>query len=442
MPTSAADPTSGTPSQTAKPRRRWYQFTLRTAGVWIALLCLLLGSFAWWRDRAVRQRKVVEELRGLGARVDYRYFSQSKWKYIATVDKPQNEFFLCSWLRHYFGTDFVYDVDSVRVRTSPGLSIIQPESLRLALPLIQKCPRIRLLELEGSEVSGADLRNLPCLESLEELTLSPASRSVGSHGVLTDGDLVFLERATHLRLLDLANQPVGDTGLKHLGNCPGLQVLRLRDTNIGDEGLKHLSELTELVRLDLSHTRISDAGLKYLCNLKQLEELTLRENAISGEGLAYVGPKPELNFLDAGNTEFTDDALRHLKQFPKLDAVDLTNTKITGSGIPHLSRLKLRGVCLNGCAVSDAGIAGIEIPDSWRFFSVARTTVSDKGFCSLKLPPSMEMVLLADTGVTDASLYHLQFLPNLKCVSVSKTQITREGIQRFLALNPNCKVVD
>ena len=51
----------------AKPRRRWYQFTLRTAGVWIALFCLLLGSFTWWRDRDERQRKVEEEWRGLGA---------------------------------------------------------------------------------------------------------------------------------------------------------------------------------------------------------------------------------------------------------------------------------------------------------------------------------------------------------------------------------------
>jgi hypothetical protein len=65
MPTSAADSTSGTPSPTARPRHRWYQFTLRTAGVWMVLLCLLLGSFAWWRDRAERQRKVVEEMRDL-----------------------------------------------------------------------------------------------------------------------------------------------------------------------------------------------------------------------------------------------------------------------------------------------------------------------------------------------------------------------------------------
>src|SRR5205807_1790586 len=63
------------PTPQPRPRRRWYQFTLRTAGVWMVLLCLLLGSFAWWRDRAERQRKVVEELRELGASVQYRYFS-------------------------------------------------------------------------------------------------------------------------------------------------------------------------------------------------------------------------------------------------------------------------------------------------------------------------------------------------------------------------------
>src|SRR5436190_17976910 len=99
----ASDRKSDSPVQPARPRRRWYQFTLRTAGVWMVLLCLLLGSFAWWRDRAERQRKVVEELEGLGAYVKYRLFSLTKTE---TYDDPvmvEEEWFLGTWLRHRFG---------------------------------------------------------------------------------------------------------------------------------------------------------------------------------------------------------------------------------------------------------------------------------------------------------------------------------------------------
>ena len=58
--------------------RRWYQFSLRTACALLLVISLHLGAFAWWRDRAERQRKVVEELRGLGAFVSRRYFSLTK----------------------------------------------------------------------------------------------------------------------------------------------------------------------------------------------------------------------------------------------------------------------------------------------------------------------------------------------------------------------------
>src|SRR3954464_8455388 len=99
--------TPQTPSPTAaQPRRRWYQFTLRTAGVWMALFCLLLGSFAWWRDRAERQRRVVEELRELGVDVSYRYYSLSERR---NYD-PSKEFFPCRVLRRCLGVDFLYEV--------------------------------------------------------------------------------------------------------------------------------------------------------------------------------------------------------------------------------------------------------------------------------------------------------------------------------------------
>jgi hypothetical protein len=50
-----------------KPRRRWFQFSLRTALILMFLASLFFAGFAWGRNRAERQGKIVAELRELGA---------------------------------------------------------------------------------------------------------------------------------------------------------------------------------------------------------------------------------------------------------------------------------------------------------------------------------------------------------------------------------------
>lgn len=260
MPTSAADSTSDSPSQPARPRRRWYQFTLRTAGVWMALLCLLLGSFAWWRDRAERQRKVVEELRALGAHVEYRYFSLTERQAVDNPVSPSDEFFLCSWLRRFFGDDFVYDVGEVNLAYSDNFVPIPPKSTRSALRLLQKCPHIKKLVIDGNAVRGIDLEQLPFLKSLEFLSLG--TRSNAPRGLLTNDDMAVLEQATRLQWLDLESHPIGDAGIQRLRNCQRLQVLMLRGTTVTDVSLDHLQGHPDLKSVFVGGTRVTPAGVK------------------------------------------------------------------------------------------------------------------------------------------------------------------------------------
>lgn len=441
----ASDLRSDSAPQPAKPRRRWYQFSLRTAGIGIFLLCLLLGSFAWWRDRAERQRKVVEELRGLGAMVEYRYFSltneQSIYDGVFNSSEPGDEFFLCSWLRRRFGEDFVSALDSVYLGDSVFSSAdAKPsETTRLGLRVLQRCPRLKTLELTASAVSGADFEKLPFFESLEELSI--VTQPDEPNGLLSNDNLAVLERASCLRVLELNGHPIGDVGVRHLRNCRRLEVLKLSDTKVGDEGLGQLCELTELFMLELEGTLITDRGLKHLCNMDKLRYLMLNRTGISGEGLADVGPKLELETLDISNTSFTDDALRHLKQFPNLQSLSLHWTKITGPGTSHLVGLKgIGSIHLEACPVTDDSISKVRIPDGWTELSLSGTQITDRGFCTLKIPKSMSKILIDHTGVTDASLDHLQSLPDLYYLSIEGTHVTPEGIQSFRSLYPRCDI--
>lgn len=424
--------------QPAIPRRRWYQFTLRTAGVWIALFCLLLGSFAWWRDRAERQRKVVEELMELRAKVLYRGYSLRNPSGVG-YSFPDDEFppfrFLVDRLR--VPEDYLRIVDSVVLTESWGTDKESSEIKRRGFLLLERLPQIRFLELPGSFVSGDDLERLPFLESLEGLQIF---NSTHNQGLLRDDDLMVLSRAPRLRKCRLGRQPIGDSGIKHLRNHRQMQQLSLDGTLITDAGLQHLCELTELIELDLSHTKITDAGLKHLRNLNQLWTLILDGNAIDGHGIGDLGPKHRLTTLRLSQTQIAESSLPNCLLFPRLQVLDLSNTAITSAGIPKLAGLRIY-ISLDGCPITDEGLAEIEVPDGVLGLSLRNTKITDIGFCKLRLPNSISSINFADTSVTDLSLDHLIELPSLQLVFTDGTQITSAAIKRFEGRKPSCRVI-
>lgn len=428
-------PNTPASSSTAKPRRRRFQFSLRTALLLTLVASIVFAAFAWRRNRAERQRKIVAELRERGAGVEYGYFSFKK-RGIGELIKPEEEFFLCSWLRGFLGDDFLYDVHQVRYSRSTPIPI---NEARPVVELLKKLPRLKILVLDGDAVRRDDLEEFLFLEELEILTLGCSGLPHG--GRLTDDDLIPLERAVRLQHLSLRYQPIGDAGASYLRNCRQLRRLMLLGTNVGDEGLKHFAKMTEMKNLWLSSTRITDAGLQNLSDMNQLSFLELSDNALRGEGLASIGPKPHLAYLNLAKTQVSDGELRHLAAFPRLEELLLFKTNVTGSGLADLKDLKnLTGIAIAGCPVTDASLAQVRIPDACQILNLSGTKVTDAGILQLKLPSGVNSILLGGTSITDASLDHLMSLPNLTYLNVERTQVTPARIDRFQAKNPLCEL--
>jgi hypothetical protein len=425
----------GTLPLQAKPRRRRFQFSLRTALLLMLLASLFFAGLAWRRNRAERQRKIVAELRELGATVEYRYFTLWPKDY-AVLPMPNEEFFVCAWLRRCFGDDFLYDVDRVWYY---GQAPVPKEKARPMIELVKKLPRVRSLLLDGDSVLREDLEELPFLETMEILDLG--SSTVPHGGQRSDDDLIPLERAIRLKHLSLRYQPIGNAGLAHLRNCRQLRHLLLLGTSVGDDGLKHLREMTEMESLWLASTRVSDKGLKNLKNMNKLKFLELSSNEIRGPGLADIGPKPKLTYLNLSHTQIDDDALAHLANFPQLEELLVIKTNVTGTGLPSLrEHKKLTGMTLGMCPVTDASLKGFVVPPNWEVIALSGTKVTDAGVLALQLPPNINSVLLDGTSITDASLDHLASLPQLNFLNVERTQVTPAGIKRFQAKNPLCQV--
>lgn len=163
--------------------------------------------------------------------------------------------------------------------------------------------RLQSLDLSSTKVSGAALKHIGAIGTLEELTL--ARTNIGSadlapltklvalrrldlgHTAVDDGAVAHLSQMGELRSLDLTGTKVGQATLEALSSLTQLRRIVLGGTSIGAGAGTHLAKLRQLERLDLSDTRIGDADLASLAGMRGLKRLELRGVAV-GSGLEHV----------------------------------------------------------------------------------------------------------------------------------------------------------
>lgn len=222
----------------AKPKRRWYQYSLRTL-----LLLMLVASIAMsWlsvrRQRAKAYREAIEAIQKEYGSVAY------DWQVAQTGARPQPP--APEWLRKLLGDDFFGDVVRASVQTDSAME--------------QATTFSGLSEL-GVCVFITD-------EGLAHLKSFPRLRKLTMHDIaaITDAGLANLKDATEVESLYFRDVHVGDSGLKHLDGLTQLQTLHLQDTGITDAGLAHIKTFTQLQSLHLREGGITDAGVKDLQN--------------------------------------------------------------------------------------------------------------------------------------------------------------------------------
>ena len=194
----------------ATPKRRWYQFSLKTLLVGLTLLCLGPGGYvAYEQNKARRQKGAVEAIEELGGVVDY----------------GRNVSARSPMLRQILGDDTFGGVDSIDF-------------------------------WNPSHVTDADLKHLAGLKRLTTLHLDNSQ--------VTDVGLKHLAGLESLSVLYLNNSQVNDAGLKQLASLESLSHLDSNNTQVTDAGLVHLAGLKGLKSLYAHRTRVTDAGVAEL----------------------------------------------------------------------------------------------------------------------------------------------------------------------------------
>lgn len=231
------------PETIKKPRRRWFQVSLRTFLMLIAIASVGFGWLGYKMMQAREQQQAVEAIRKLGGYVEYNsYFPPSP-----------------TWYRRLFGNDHFDTVTMVELNVSDDVTDAD-------LAVLKAFPKLCNLQIGSELVTDEGLGHLRGLTELARLSLScPQITDVGLayfEGMksldvfqllrcpqITDAGLVRLEGMKNLRRLGLQCPQITDSGLVHIQRLPKLEFLLLIDTQVTDAGIDHMKEMKPATRV-------------------------------------------------------------------------------------------------------------------------------------------------------------------------------------------------
>ena len=377
----------------ARIRRRWYQFSVRTMFLVLALTSLPLSYVAWEREQCRRgeaARKMIhrhdspnllgddfEDLLDEFGDVSYR--------------RPE-------WLKAVLGNDRFRRVHSVWL-DSGTLTEVEMRQL-------EALPNLRDLTIYRVDITPQGLSQLRGLIRLERFAfVHNAKTSADSWEVLSDWQ--------QLCELSFDGSDFRNEDVPSLSVLKSLKRLQLSGTKITDAGLKGIAPLTDLEVLDLSGTEVTDAGLKHLSNLLNLRVLNLAETKVRGSGLVHLAALPKLESLNLSRCGVKEEGLASLAGFSRLEGLGLSRTELTDAGLSRLTGLT-----------------------SLKRLGLRRTNVTDVGMTFLRELSNLEKLDLSKTALSDKGLVQLGRLTNLKTLFLRGSNITDAGTKNFASLLP------
>lgn len=333
--------------------------------------CLLSGvlSVVQQHHAARGAQVVIDELGG-----KVKHFADSSYSFgkISFAGKPLTDADLARLGAALQGCGGPRELDLSRTQvTDAGL-----EALR-------GVDRICVLRLDDTAVAGPGLRHLRLgntsydedWEVLLSLVRTPT----------TDAGLSNVLHIPKLQVLDLTGTKVTGPGLRQLHTLKQLHSLRLTDCAVDDDGLTVLDGWTTLYTLDLGGTRITDAGLKRIARLKQLQALSLAHTGITDQGLANLAGLNGLTSLALDDTTIGDGALPVVKSVLRLQALSLNGTRVTDTGLQELASWdKLSSLYLERTSITDAGLVHLQRVPSLQRVLLRNAHTTEAGRKTLK----------------------------------------------------------
>ena len=160
---------------TPKPKRRWFQYSLRTLLVVVTLCAMLCSWLGLEMKKKTREREAVAAIKKLGGYVWYDYqhdgTDNPDWK----KGPPPGP----ACLRKVLGNDFF--------ATVVGMCLIRSEVTDADLDHIRRLPHLKMLQIGDTNTTDAGIENLKGLTQLERLGIGGTK--------ITDAGIEALQKA-------------------------------------------------------------------------------------------------------------------------------------------------------------------------------------------------------------------------------------------------------
>ena len=331
---------------------------------------------------------------------------------------------------------------------------------------MSKNRNIENLDLTGTDIS--QLKPLAQFTNLKKLELA--------HCLVTDAQLVHIERLQELVELDLGSTEVTDDGVKHLATLNTLETLCLADARITDSGAKLLAECHNLKRLQLAYSigngfepRPCYASVDALNELKEklpvlhihgkpaerftgmvgvVKNRRLATSQMAVSDLIGLPDKSLVQSIDLTGSIANDDLMESLEKFTNLKTLKLGRTWVTDSSLIRISNLlHLEELDLRDTRVTDVGVARLSACTNLKKLNLHNTMISGTAFRNLI---ALEKLVDLDvsrnrgdtkwsgrldlsSGITDQGLAYISKLDwieriNLKCYHC-KPVLTANGVR-------------
>jgi Leucine-rich repeat (LRR) protein len=324
--------------------------------------------------------------------------------------------------------------------TSKGLSQLQHvaslKNLMLfsavdesALSALVDVDQIDSLWLSNETISQLNCTALNQLKHLSRLHLSlsgisdeqlgwlsqvevPLSLDVMNSPEVTDGGWKQLKDCRILSL-SLANTPITDAGLAHVGSMRLLESLMISKVSISDSGVEQLRDLKALKLLSLRQTDVTDAGIAHLKELlPDLRHVTL------GSGAAQR-PVPQIDQLrfttgpsnaisaHLQNRRLSAADVEQLKQKQDLDSLFLTFRGTIDDDLKLLVDVPIKGLVIDSKLVTDRGIEALEKHATLASLAIWSSSITDSALVSIGRIPSLTKLVIQKAPITDAGVRRL-----------------------------------
>jgi hypothetical protein len=387
------DDQPSTSAKSPKPRRRWFQFSLRTLLVGTVLLSC---AFAFYKEifyRVHQQRRLISKIEKIGGRVGYDdpYRRAVERK----LDPPGSPF-----VRWLVGNDAYASVEHIDLRQSGATD--------KDLDTLTEFPKLNAVSIDNrftqnGLISLAKNQNLSTIVIYDMYFDEPGLKPLAS--------------LNKLKSLHLLGTSVDDRSLRNLGTLTNLEFMQLNGGNgcdISSEGLARVSELPNLMKLHIfNFKKIDRDGIHALAKSPKLKELALYSSSISDNDLEYLGDLKELKQLSLVNNSITLASLDHLKKIAKLDKLTLSFSLMDNAGIASLrkSALPISGLILEKSQISDTSIEDLLKIPTLMELDLQNTNVTAEGIKRLAKAKQLSRLLIGPKISADVVAYLQLQLP-------------------------------